>query len=115
MSPEAFSAILNGCRGKKSITLFMPGIDPDIGLDIDPNKVIPAAAHPAFAELAGTPDAGALWLLAEEASSVGVGPLKIRFAGETTLIDSRLISAIDIHGGLAPTEGNETGSPFRSN
>ena len=114
MSPEAFSAIMLGCKGKKSVTLFMPGIDPDVGLEIDPETIVPAYAHPDFAALSGTPDADALWLVMDEATEVGLGPIKIRTSGTSTIIDARLISAIDFEDVLDPDEIAGAASAFTS-
>ena len=95
MSPDAFAAILIACKGKASITLFMPGIDPDEGLDVDPDSVMLARDHPLFGELADSADADYLWLSAERSTTVGVGALKVELGGPSTLFDVRHISAID--------------------
>lgn len=95
MSPEAFAAVLLAYKGKGSITLYMKGVDPEDGLDIDPDATIPAADHPEFRQLADVPDADSLWIATDGPSSLGVGPIRVNIGQSTTLIDIRQISAIE--------------------
>ena len=104
MTSEAFASILAACAGKKRITLFMPGLDTDEGLEIDPEKVVPAKAHPMFENLPDNPDSDSLWLAFEEASLVGVGKLKVRVGGPSTLFDVRRVTAIDVPDGFDPAD-----------
>jgi hypothetical protein len=96
MSPEAFAAMLIACNGRKSITLFMPGIDPEQGLDIDPDTTMLAKDHPDFEQLADVPDSDSLWVATEGPTSLGIGPIKVQIGRTTTLFDIRTISAIDL-------------------